>query len=179
LVTLSVLVPSDRVPEFQTAFAAFAVGRMMGDPPSGAAVSAWRSISASVDDDRVSAFYEAFGNWLTKAVEPAPVVPDMTAEQLRAACSDLPTLELNLLHLFADDDGRFVGWDELKSKFCLAGTPSIERALPRLVEACEKLGCAPPVHEFGSGDDTVFGLPLALVPVVAGLTSVPDVADPP
>jgi hypothetical protein len=169
LVEISVLVPGDRVKDFQTAHGSFAAGHPMSDPLPGSNASSWQAVTVQITDGTVAAFYEAFARWLTNATTPAIAPPEMSADELKTAFPLLPRMEKELLRLLADDSGRVIGWAELKSKFCLAGKPSASHALPHLAARCTALKRGMPIQQEDSGDDTVFSLPLSLVAVVSKL----------
>jgi hypothetical protein len=166
-VELTVPVPDDRIQAFQLALGAFSAARDMPTPDGGSSVSSWRDVAAQIEGTRVVDFYEAFADWLAKAKAATPVATPMSAAELTTVFPHLPRMEREMLHLLADDSGRAVGWLELKSKFCLAGKPSLVRAFPHLAAKCEALACAIPIEQAGTGDDTVFVLPIDFVRVVA------------
>ncbi len=163
------LVPGDRVQDFESAHGAFAAGQNMSDPRGDSSASNWQAVGVQVADARVPDFYIAFAAWLTTAAAPKAALTEMSPDELKTAFPLLPSTEKELLHLLADDRGRVVGWTEMATKFALAGKPSAEQALPHLAAKCASMDRGLPVHQKGDDDKAVFSLPLGHVAVVAKL----------
>jgi hypothetical protein len=165
---VDVLVPDDRVREFQIALGAFANGQTMPVPTPGSAAAKWQVVSLQVNDDRIAAFYASFATWLQAATEQgSPPPAELDPGELTAELFDqLPKMERDFLRLLADDRGRVVGWSELKLKCGLAGPPSLSRALPQFSKQCADRGRSVPVRQELKDDDAVFTLRPELVATV-------------
>lgn len=164
-----VLVPTDRISEFQRALASFTAADAIPAATPGSSGSPWRQVTVPVTDLSLPAFFSSFGAWLGQAMAPATVVsgPDLTSENLAALFPSLPWAERELLLLLSDDFGRPVGWGELKRKLLLSGKPCLSRDFPVLTQGCAGPPAVSfPVRQHGTGDDAVFSLPPELVDVV-------------
>lgn len=166
---VSVLVPADRVAEFQRALGALITGEATPGGTPGSSGSEWRKVSVPIRESSIPAFFSGFGAWLSEATSPAPSpeLVEFTPEAMGSAYLELNRHERELLLLLSDDRGRPVGWPELKRKLLLSGKPSLTRDFPLLAKACE----GPPrrkfpVHQDGNEDEAVFTLPSDLVTAV-------------
>lgn len=162
-VTVSVLVPQDRLGGFASASGAFLARGAMTAPDPGSSASGWTAVTVVVPEPRVRAFYVAFGAWVAAATAsvPEPRLPVLTAAQ-RAdpRWSRLPPRERELLLLLVDDDRRVVPWGELRAKLGLAEEPDLARDLPVTSWVCHALGCALPVEVVGEGSTAALAVPV-------------------